>query len=368
MFFFQQAFESKRAKSNPVDDWYDGEIAFFDFYIIPLAKKLKECGVFGVSSDELLNYAQQNRQEWALTGKRVVSTMVKAMQLETDGPIRGVSRYRSNDSMGSMLLSPPSTGSKRGSGGSALRGRGGRKAAAPGALSLMSPPASGSRSVRSASRSPPPRSASGKNKLPFRTTDVSPTRGVARGVSASSRDITLSSSVHSETALRKFLVPNSSFSLNLDDDDDVSHHSELTNDSYARLGKDMNLPPELNVLIVDDDNLNRRLFIRAVMSLAPTWIVSEAESIDEAVDIVETAVDGFDVIFMDLNAGNEIGDLSGKEAVKLLREKGVNSLICGMSVSADVDGDATDKPLPFQPKALLKELNNIMTQSSEFDW
>jgi hypothetical protein len=29
---------------------YDGEIGFFDFYIIPLARKLKECGVFGVSS------------------------------------------------------------------------------------------------------------------------------------------------------------------------------------------------------------------------------------------------------------------------------------------------------------------------------
>jgi hypothetical protein len=31
----------------------DREIGFFDFYIIPLAKKLKECGVFGVSSDEV---------------------------------------------------------------------------------------------------------------------------------------------------------------------------------------------------------------------------------------------------------------------------------------------------------------------------
>ena len=29
------------------------EIGFFDFYIIPLAKKLKDCGVFGVSSDEV---------------------------------------------------------------------------------------------------------------------------------------------------------------------------------------------------------------------------------------------------------------------------------------------------------------------------
>ena len=32
--------------------------------------------MFGVSSDEYLNYAQQNRREWELNGKRVVSEMV----------------------------------------------------------------------------------------------------------------------------------------------------------------------------------------------------------------------------------------------------------------------------------------------------
>lgn len=39
-----------------------GELGFFDNYVIPLAKKLKECGVFGVSSDEYLNYALENRR------------------------------------------------------------------------------------------------------------------------------------------------------------------------------------------------------------------------------------------------------------------------------------------------------------------
>jgi hypothetical protein len=36
----------------------DREIGFFDFYIIPLAKKLKDCGVFGVSSDEVRKLLQ----------------------------------------------------------------------------------------------------------------------------------------------------------------------------------------------------------------------------------------------------------------------------------------------------------------------
>ena len=59
------------------DSWYKGEIGFFDFYIIPLAKKLKECGVFGVASDEYLNYALANRAEWERKGREVVEGYMK---------------------------------------------------------------------------------------------------------------------------------------------------------------------------------------------------------------------------------------------------------------------------------------------------
>ena len=47
------AYLEGRAEKDPSEFWYQGEIGFFDFYIIPLAKKLKDCGVFGVSSDEV---------------------------------------------------------------------------------------------------------------------------------------------------------------------------------------------------------------------------------------------------------------------------------------------------------------------------
>ena len=70
------AYKEGRAEKNPADSWYDGEIGFFDFYIIPLAKKLKACGVFGVSSDEYLNYAVANRKEWEALGKERVESMV----------------------------------------------------------------------------------------------------------------------------------------------------------------------------------------------------------------------------------------------------------------------------------------------------
>lgn len=74
-----RAFEQGRADKNPADTWYEGEKGFFDFYIIPLAKKLKDCGVFGVSSAEYLSYAMENRKEWEKRGEQVVAEMVGKM-------------------------------------------------------------------------------------------------------------------------------------------------------------------------------------------------------------------------------------------------------------------------------------------------
>lgn len=68
-----------------VEFWYDGEIGFFDYYIIPLAKKLKSCGVFGVSSDEYLQYAQQNREEWSLRGKGIVEEYLENLGSQEPG-------------------------------------------------------------------------------------------------------------------------------------------------------------------------------------------------------------------------------------------------------------------------------------------
>eukprot|EP00980_Cylindrotheca_fusiformis_P020165 scaffold7242_cov137-Cylindrotheca_fusiformis.AAC.1 len=67
-----RAYKGGRADSDPSENWYKGEIGFFDFYVIPLAKKLYSCGVFGVSSDEYLNYANANRDEWVREGEAIV--------------------------------------------------------------------------------------------------------------------------------------------------------------------------------------------------------------------------------------------------------------------------------------------------------
>lgn len=86
--FFREcykAYKDGRASTDPSINWYKAEIGFFDFYIIPLAKKLKKCGVFGVASDEYLNYALKNRKEWDERGKEVVAEMVNAISTGDDG-------------------------------------------------------------------------------------------------------------------------------------------------------------------------------------------------------------------------------------------------------------------------------------------
>ena len=70
------AYKAGRMGVDPATFWYNGEIKFFDTYVIPLAKKLKECGVFGVSSEECLNYAINNRKEWESKGQMITTELV----------------------------------------------------------------------------------------------------------------------------------------------------------------------------------------------------------------------------------------------------------------------------------------------------
>jgi 3'5'-cyclic nucleotide phosphodiesterase len=78
------AYLLQRTDKDPSVSWFQGEIGFFDNYIIPLAKKLKDCGVFGVASDEYLTYAVKNRHEWEKKGVDIVEKMVSKMKKMTE--------------------------------------------------------------------------------------------------------------------------------------------------------------------------------------------------------------------------------------------------------------------------------------------
>lgn len=66
------AYKAGRDSRNPVDSWYDDQIMFFDRYVVPLTKKIKESGIFGKDSAEHLHYALNNRQQWLEAGIKIM--------------------------------------------------------------------------------------------------------------------------------------------------------------------------------------------------------------------------------------------------------------------------------------------------------
>jgi hypothetical protein len=82
-----KAYRSGRGAKDPSEGWYKGELWFFDNYVIPLAHKLKDCGVFGVSSDEYLNYAMANREEWERKGMDIVAKLAADLDEATKNSI-----------------------------------------------------------------------------------------------------------------------------------------------------------------------------------------------------------------------------------------------------------------------------------------
>mmetsp|Transcript_32070 Transcript_32070/g.47359 ORF Transcript_32070/g.47359 Transcript_32070/m.47359 type:complete len:1480 (+) Transcript_32070:183-4622(+) len=77
------AYVNGRTDTDPTANWYEGEIGFFDGYIIPLATKLKECGVFGNAGDEYLGNALRNKVEWIEKGKAIVAEFETKIKKKT---------------------------------------------------------------------------------------------------------------------------------------------------------------------------------------------------------------------------------------------------------------------------------------------
>jgi CheY-like chemotaxis protein len=121
------------------------------------------------------------------------------------------------------------------------------------------------------------------------------------------------------------------------------------------------LPEGLSVLFVDDDTVLRRMFSRTIKRVAPTWKITEAANGETSLRLTETQT--FDLIFMDEYMASVEKQLLGSETVRLLRARGVSSLICGLSANDKeqqfLDAGATTfmfKPFPCQNEALKTEL------------
>lgn len=74
-----------RSSRDPATFWYKGELQFFDNHVLPLADKLRDCGGFGATAAEYLDYALENRREWERRGHALVEEMklLAAAEAET---------------------------------------------------------------------------------------------------------------------------------------------------------------------------------------------------------------------------------------------------------------------------------------------
>jgi hypothetical protein len=74
-----QAHHAGRADKDPAESWYAGELAFFDKFVIPLATRLRDCGIFGGArtGEEYLRMAIENRRLWASNGQNILRDMVE---------------------------------------------------------------------------------------------------------------------------------------------------------------------------------------------------------------------------------------------------------------------------------------------------
>mmetsp|Transcript_52812 Transcript_52812/g.128037 ORF Transcript_52812/g.128037 Transcript_52812/m.128037 type:complete len:1056 (-) Transcript_52812:90-3257(-) len=71
------AFKEGRVEIDPLDNWWKGEFGFFDFYIIPLAKKLDKCGI---DSSKYVKNAEENRKKWEEIGEELVAGYTKELR------------------------------------------------------------------------------------------------------------------------------------------------------------------------------------------------------------------------------------------------------------------------------------------------
>jgi len=129
----------------------------------------------------------------------------------------------------------------------------------------------------------------------------------------------------------------------------------------------------LSVLFVDDDNVLRKLFCRAIKKAAPTWSVAEAASGEAALQLVVGSEHSksYDLIFMDQYMASTEKQMLGTETVVKLRSRDVDCTICGLSANnmeeafLNAGADAfLLKPFPCGRKALERELARILHSRS----
>ena len=125
------------------------------------------------------------------------------------------------------------------------------------------------------------------------------------------------------------------------------------------------LPKHMEVLFVDDENILRKLFIRTVKKVAPTWRITEASNGERALQLAE--VKSFDLIFIDQFMPCNGRPLLGTEVVRKIRAMGIEAIVCGLSandmkqdfIQAGANG-FLHKPFPCKNDVIGAELKTLV--------
>ena len=73
----RDAFHSGRVDGMSAEAWYKGTTGFLKGYVVPLAAKIRDSGVFGDSSGTYLELAESNTQEWESSGREMAEVMCR---------------------------------------------------------------------------------------------------------------------------------------------------------------------------------------------------------------------------------------------------------------------------------------------------
>ena len=72
-----------RAANDPSTNWYQSEIKFFEYHVVPLAQRLCKCNVFRASADIALTNALTNKRKWEQKGESVVQEYLEVYQTKS---------------------------------------------------------------------------------------------------------------------------------------------------------------------------------------------------------------------------------------------------------------------------------------------
>jgi hypothetical protein len=75
-----EAYMAGRSENNPTNGWYENQLFFYKIYVLPLAEKMKKCGVFGDLGGEFVKNALMIRDRWEREGAQVTNEMVASVE------------------------------------------------------------------------------------------------------------------------------------------------------------------------------------------------------------------------------------------------------------------------------------------------